>query len=60
MKRVFEIDVLVCPHCAGRRKLIAFLTGGFVVRRILDPLGIDSEPPIPAPARVLEESEFAW
>ncbi len=60
MKRVFEIDVLVCPYCEGKRKLIAFLTDGFVVRKILDHLGLDSEPPILAPARALEESEFAW
>ena len=26
MKRVFAIDVLVCPHCGGPRKLIALLT----------------------------------
>jgi hypothetical protein len=57
---VFEIDVLVCPHCQGKLKLIAFLTDGFVVRKILDHLGLDSEPPILAPARALEESEFAW
>jgi hypothetical protein len=59
-KRVFEIDVLVCPHCEGRRELIAFLTDGLVVRKILDHLGLDSEPPIRAPARALEESVFAW
>jgi hypothetical protein len=60
MKRVFEIDVLVCPQCEGARKLIAFLTDGLVVRKILDHLGLDSEPPIQAPARALEESVFAW
>jgi hypothetical protein len=60
MKRVFEIDVLVCPYCEGKRKLIAFLTDGLVVRKILDHLGLDSEPPILAPARALEESVFAW
>ena len=60
MKRVFEIDVLVCPHCEGQRELIAFLTDGLVVRKILLHLGLDSEPPIQAPARTLEESVFAW
>ena len=60
MKRVFEIDVLVCPHYGGMRKLIALLTDGFVVRKILLHLGLDSEPPLLAPARTLEESEFAW
>jgi len=35
MKRVFEIDVLICPHCGGPRKLIALLTDGLVARKIL-------------------------
>ena len=26
MKRVFEIDVLECPFCKGRRKRIALIT----------------------------------
>jgi hypothetical protein len=34
MKRVFEIDVLRCPWCGGKRKLIALLTDGAVVRMI--------------------------
>jgi hypothetical protein len=60
MKRVFEFDVLVCPYCEGQRKLIAFLTDGSVVRKILLHLGLDSEPPHQAPARALEEGAFAW
>lgn len=60
MMRVFEFDDLVCPHCEGQRKLIAFLTDGSVVRRILPHLGLDSEPPHLAPARRLEEGAFAW
>lgn len=60
MKRVFEIDVLVCPHCEGQREVIAFLTDSLVVRKILDHLGLDSEPLIQAPPRALEESVFAW
>jgi hypothetical protein len=59
MKRVFEIDVLVCPYCEGKRKLIAFLTDGSVVRKILLHLGLDSEPPVLAPARTPEENAFA-
>lgn len=60
MKRVIEIDVLVCHYCEGKPKLIAFLTDGLVVRKILDHLELDSEPPILAPPRALEESGFAW
>ena len=32
MKRVFEITVLICPHCGGPRRLMAFPTDGLVVR----------------------------
>jgi hypothetical protein len=60
MKRVFEIDVLVCPHCGGRRKLIAFLTDGLVVRKILAHLGLPTEPPALAPARAPPEPELGW
>jgi hypothetical protein len=60
MKRVFAIDVLVCPHCGGTRKLIALLTDGLVVRKILTHLGLSTEPPPLAPARALPEHDFAW
>jgi hypothetical protein len=60
MKRVFAIDVLVCPHCGGPRKLIALLTDGLVVRKILTHLGLSTEPPALAPARAPPEPELAW
>jgi len=34
------IDVLTCPWCGEKRKLIALLTDGAVVRRILEHLGL--------------------
>ena len=58
LKRVFAIDVLECPNCGGRRKLIAFISDGVVVRKILDHLGVPSEPPRLTPARVSEELAF--
>jgi hypothetical protein len=51
MKPVFEIDVLHCPHCGGRRRLIALITEPLVVRRILRHLDLPCEPPPIAPAR---------
>ncbi|MFM7295689.1 MAG: ATP-dependent helicase HrpA [Planctomycetota bacterium] len=60
MKRVFAIDVLVSPHCEGPRKLIALLTDGLVVRKILTHLGLSTEPPALAPARAPPEPELAW
>ena len=51
MKRVFEIDVLVCDHCGGRRRIIAFVSETAVVQKILVHLGLPHEPPPIAPAR---------
>ena len=51
MKRVFEIDVLICEHCGGTRKLLAFLTEPQTIRRILEHIGLPAEPPPVAPAR---------
>ena len=60
LKRVFAIDVLICPRCDGPRKLIALIHDGFVVRKILEHLGLPTEPPPLAPARAPPELEFAW
>jgi hypothetical protein len=50
MLRVFEIDVLRCP-CGARREVIATITDPPVVRKILEHLGLDTDPPRRAPAR---------
>ena len=59
MLRAFSIDVLTCPHCGGLRELIAFLTDGLVVRKILEHLGLPTEARRIAPARGPPEFEFA-
>ena len=50
MKRVFLFDVLTCP-CGGMRSLIAAITHHEVIVKILDHLGLPSEPPQVSPAR---------
>src|SRR5262245_38462428 len=35
MHRAFAIDVLACPHCGGRLRLIATLHDPAVIRKIL-------------------------
>ncbi|MCY2958982.1 MAG: transposase [Planctomycetota bacterium] len=37
LRRVLAVDVLTRPHCGGARRLIATITDGLVVRRILGP-----------------------
>lgn len=51
MRRVFEIDVLVCPSCGGRMKPIAEITDRRIARRMLEHVGLASELPHPWPAR---------
>jgi hypothetical protein len=51
MARAFLIDVLDCPRCHGRMKLIALIEEPRVVRKILDHLGLPTDIPSPRPAR---------
>ena len=51
MKRVHRVDVLICESCGGRRKVLAYLTDGKVITKILTHLGLPAEPPVVAPAR---------
>ena len=55
MKRAFDIDVLLCPHCGGARKLISLITDPAVIRRILSHLKLPLEFPSVAPARAPPE-----
>jgi hypothetical protein len=51
LEKVFAIDVLACPECGGRLRLIAFIAEARVARKILDHLGLDPTGPPAAPAR---------
>ena len=51
IKRVFKKDLEQCPHCGGRRVIIAFITDAPVVHRILSHIGLPTEPPDIASAR---------
>ena len=42
---------LVCPMCGGQMRLIAFITEGAQIRKILNHIGVDSEPPRISQAR---------
>ena len=49
--RIYEVFPLLCPLCGGQMRLIAFITEGAQIRRILDHIGVDSEPPHISSAR---------
>jgi len=51
MARTFGFDVLACPRCGGRLRLIALIEEAAVIGRILRHLGLPIEIPSPRPAR---------
>ena len=51
MRRTFGFDVLACPRCGGRLRLIALIEQASVIDRILRHLGVPTEIPEPRPAR---------
>ena len=50
MHRAFAIDVLACPHCGGRLRLIATLHDPAVIRKILAHVGVRPSGLSPGPA----------
>ncbi len=47
----FGFDVLACPRCGGRLRLVALIEEARVIRRILGHLGLPTEVPAARPAR---------
>jgi hypothetical protein len=51
MRRVFDIDVLMCRRCGSRMRVLATLEDPRTVEQILRPLGLPSAPVRPDPAQ---------
>jgi hypothetical protein len=49
--RIYEVFPLLCPQCGGQMNLIAFITEGPEVRKILTHTGAEPEAPRITPAR---------
>jgi hypothetical protein len=58
LRRVFALDVLVCPKCLGPMTVIAYLTDPNVLCKILTHLGLPTEPPPLSPARFQGQLDF--
>jgi hypothetical protein len=62
LERTFALDILACPDCGGRLRLVSTITdtpargfrraGSSVIDKILSHLGLPTEAPRPAPAKV--------
>jgi len=57
MKRVFDLDVLCCPKCSGRLKLLALIEDPAVIKKILKHLNLPTELPSTCPARAPPKQE---
>ena len=47
LKRVFEIDITLCPRCGGQLRVIADITDPELIRQILDHLNSRAPPRLP-------------
>jgi len=56
MKRVYEFDVLQCPDCNGRLKILAAIHPPISACQILECMGLPIRPP--PVARAASESPF--
>lgn len=45
VKRVFEIDVLECPECGDRMRILCAMDPPDAIRKMLDCIGLPSKPP---------------
>jgi hypothetical protein len=60
LQRVFALDMATCPWCPrGTLRLIAVITQGEVIRKILRHLKLSVDPPPIAPART-RQAPFDW
>jgi len=49
-RRFFEVDVLECPECHGRMRILAAIHSLGAIRAILECLGLPPRPPPIRPA----------
>ena len=49
MRRVFAIDVLECPSCGGRMRILAAIHALGAIRAILECVGLPARPPPVSP-----------
>ena len=60
LRRVFAVDVLACPRCDGRMRVLAVVDQPDAVTKILDHLGLPSVPLDTAPARGPPQKDLAF
>ena len=57
IRKVYEVDPMVCPKCGGQMNVVAFITAFGAVDRIIAHLKLTFVAEKPPPSRVLTEVE---
>ena len=55
IRKVYEIDPMVCPECGGTMKVVAFITNYPAVDRIIDHLKLTFVAEKPPPSHVFQQ-----
>jgi hypothetical protein len=55
IRKVYEVDPMICPRCGGRMKVVAFLTDYAVVDRIIRHLELTFAAERPPPSRIFAQ-----
>ena len=55
IRKVYEVDPMICPKCGGTMKVIAFIMDYAAVDRIIDHLKLTFVAEKPPPSRVIEQ-----
>jgi hypothetical protein len=55
IRKVYEVDPMICPKCGGQMKVVAFITDYAAVDRIIDHLKLTFVAEKPPPSRVIEQ-----
>jgi hypothetical protein len=58
MRRAFDIDVLACPRCGGRLRLLGLIEDPHAVRAILESLTISADLADRAPPEIAMRAEL--
>jgi hypothetical protein len=60
IKKIWKDDPLICPECMGTMKIIAFITEGSIIHKILKHLGLLEEETARDPAPKTDTPEIVW
>jgi hypothetical protein len=55
IRKVYEVDAMVCPQCGGTMKVISFLTDYAVVDRIINHLKLTFVADKPPPPHIVNQ-----